>query len=139
MKAYVLLGLTFSAASIISTGAMAALAEETTPQPKASITAYFDCLKATDNELRTGHATPERYAMGFDGACLMQYETATRQMKASLEAIPHSGVSYEDAQEITANSMAAIQTTDERLRKQYVSAYVLWYVSAERTNSKVSR
>ena len=109
------------------------------PILKATIEAYRDCLRTTDNQLRTGQVAPERYAMAIEGACLSQYEAATRQMKEHLEAMPHGGVSYEFAQETTAKTMASIQSSDDRLRKQFLSAYVLWYASAARPQGKAAR
>ena len=128
-----LVALAFSAVSI---SAQAASPAELGPVLQVKIATYLNCLKATDGQLRTSKVTPERYEMAMEGACLAQYDAATKEMKAHLEAIPHPGVSYDDAQSITANTMSSIQSSDYRLRKQNVSAYVLWFSSAERSKGK---
>ena len=128
-----LIALAFLAVSI---SAQAASPGELGPAAQAEIASYLNCFKATDGQLRAGKVTPERYEMAMEGACLAQYDAATKEMKAHLEALPHPGVSYDDAQEITANTMSSIESSDHRLRKQHVSAYVLWFSSAERNTGR---
>lgn len=69
--------------------------------------------------------------MAIQGACMLHYDAVTAGMRAHLEAIPHPYVSYDDAQAVTANTMASIGLADERRRKQFASNYVLWYSSSK--------
>lgn len=117
-------------------GLHTALAAELSPVLSEKITLYKDCLSATDKQLRISLISPERYEMAMEGACLLEHEDAMAGMKAHLRSIPHPNISYEDALEITEGTMASIRASDQRRRKQFISAYVLWFTSAGRSHNK---
>lgn len=131
--------MTVAFAFLALTAVQAVSPNQFSPSLQARIAAYTDCMRATDGQLRAGRVTPERYELAFEGACFSQYYDVIKEMKSHLDAIPHPGVSYDDAQSITAGTMASIQSSDQRLRKRYVSAYVLWFASAGGEESRSRR
>jgi hypothetical protein len=103
-------------------GAHGAVAQQTRPpEPREKLEAFTLCFASTGAALEARWATPERYQMVMEAACLSEEQASLDELEGWLKSWDNG---YRD---VTAKSVANAKVQMTAGRKQNISAYTLRY------------
>jgi hypothetical protein len=118
------------AASALSSPALA----QTAAAAPNEFAALAVCLQQLDGQLRAKRSTPERYQLALSGSCLDEEEAVLKEVRRFYDAMPHPGISYQDAQEISGQSMANLRQRLSQMRVRNVGSYTAWFELSSPSN-----